>query len=75
MNVNVRYECKNYSTITGDKFVHEMNDKIVSELSEHKVRVVSSRPKCVHSLGAVEKSNGSLRPITDCSPAGSDQHK
>ena len=29
-------------------------------------------PQCVHSLGAVKKSDGRLRPITDCSrPDGS----
>ena len=28
--------------------------------------IVSELPSCVHALGAVQKSDGSLRPITDC---------
>ena len=39
---------------------------------DHKVTRIDTRPRCVHSLGAVWKSNGKLRPITDCSrPDGS----
>ena len=61
------YERENYSSITGKKFVDEMNARIVEELSEDKIWLVDKRPQCVHSLGGVEKSNGSLRPVTDCS--------
>ena len=61
------YEGENYSTITGSKAAGEMNVILGKELSEHKVRVVNSKPRCVHSLGGTEKSNGDLRPITDCS--------
>ncbi len=31
---------------------------------------VKVKPRCIHALGAVEKSNGKLRPITDCSMPG-----
>ena len=49
-----------------------MSDLLSKELSEDKVSRVDSPPRCVHSLGAVVKSNGKLRPITDCSrPDGS----
>ena len=61
------YEGGNYSTITGVKFVDEMDIKVMTELSESKIRLATSKPRCIHSLGGVEKSNGTLRPITDCS--------
>ena len=44
------YECENYSSITGKQFVCEMNEKINLELEEGKVRVVSHKPRCIHSL-------------------------
>ena len=61
------YSCENYSSITGKKFCQEMTCKVKKELEEGKVRVVNSAPTCVHALGGVVKSNGKLRPITDCS--------
>ena len=66
-NCQCEYECENYSTITGAKFSAEMTKKVEDEIREEKVRVVYDRPKCVHALGGVEKSNGKLRPVTDCS--------
>ena len=61
------YYCENYVTITKGKFKDEMTEKIKSELAEGKVRRVNVTPRCVHSLGGVVKSDGTLRPITDCS--------
>lgn len=61
------YYCDNYSTITGKRFSQEMNEKLCDELSENKVRIVENKPRCVHALGGIEKANGKLRPITDCS--------
>ena len=43
-------------------------DKIMSkELGSGKLTVVDTQPHCVHSLGAVPKSSGGFRPITDAS--------
>ena len=61
------YLCENYDSITGPEFYDEMSALLTKEISEGKVTVVDSQPQCVHSLGAVTKSNGKLRPITDCS--------
>ena len=44
-----------------------MTDLLQKEIIEHKVSLAPDRPRCVHSLGTVVKSNGKLRPITDCS--------
>ena len=64
---NTSYYCENYSSVTKGDFKVEMTDKVISELEGGKVRRVSKKPTCVHSLGGVIKSDGSLRPITDCS--------
>ena len=61
------YSCSNYDSITGDVFKDEMTDLLLSELDSSKVTKAASPPQCIHSLGAVRKSNGRLRPITDCS--------
>ena len=51
----------------GDQFYSEMCDIISDVLSSGQISEVHQKPRCIHSLGGVEKSNGSLRPITDCS--------
>ena len=69
-------ECKNYLSITEPKFRDEMSSLLLKELSEAKVSVCEDKPQCVHALGAVPKSDGRLRPITDCSlPEGSSVNK
>ena len=61
------YNCGNYDSITGEKYYKEMSSLLQDEMISGKVTLSDSQPRCVHSLGAVEKSNGKLRPITDCS--------
>ena len=61
------YYCSNYDSLVGSKFSGDMTERIREELACGKVRKVNKRPRCVHALGGVEKSDHSLRPITDCS--------
>ena len=61
------YFCENYDSILEPKACQEMTELLCQELLEHKVSRTQVKPTCVHSLGAVWKSNGKLRPITDCS--------
>ena len=61
------YHCSNYDSILSPDFYQEMSDLLVKELDEHIVSKVNLPPRCIHSLGAVVKSNGKLKPITDCS--------
>ena len=62
------YSCKNYKTILEDGFYSEMCDIITQELADGYItKVISPPPRCVHAMGGVEKSNGKLRPIMDCS--------
>ena len=51
----------------GPEFYNEMSTLLRDELDSGKVLFTDSQPTCVHSLGTVTKSNGKLRPITDCS--------
>ena len=61
------YNCANYDSITGPGAYDEMSALLLEEIQSGKVTLVENQPQCVHSLGAVRKSNGKLRPITDCS--------
>ena len=70
-NCETEYFCKNYKSILENDFYKEMCDLVTQETQAGLVTQVENKPKCVHSLGGVEKSNGKLRPITDCSmPVG-----
>ena len=61
------YFCENYDSILEESIREEKSQLLQREIEEGKVSIVDSPPRCVHSLGAVRKANGSLRPITDCS--------
>ena len=60
------YFCRNYGSITDSIYTDVMTDNLKRELMEGKVSRVGWKPTCVHALGAVEKKDGGLRPITDC---------
>ena len=61
------YFCQNYDSILEPTAYAEMSKLLHEDILEGKVSRVTSASRCVHSLGAVWKSNGKLRPITDCS--------
>ena len=61
------YDCENYLSITQSHFRGEMSKLLLDELAEGKVSLAEEKPPCIHALGAVPKSDGRLRPITDCS--------
>ena len=60
------YHSVNYQSILHGSPKIEMDQTIRRKLDLGKVSVATERPACIHSLGAVKKSDGSLRPITDC---------
>ena len=60
------YACNNYSSILDPEFRSQMDNNIEAELIRGKVSVVSDPPTCIRAMGAIRKSNGKLRPITDC---------
>ena len=60
------YFCENYtSVLTGEAYDY-VDNLISNEILDGKYVLASSIPKCVHSLGAIPKQDGSFRPITDC---------
>ena len=64
---SLSYVCKNYLSVLTKENKPKMDKIIRKELSEGFLKVVDKKPKCIHSLGAVPKPDGEIRPITDCS--------
>ena len=54
-----------YSAAVSSK--KEIDYLIKSELSQGKFAISEDKPICVHALGAIPKSSGGIRNITDCS--------
>ena len=61
------YVCENYTSITCPEGSSKMDRIVERELAEGMISIVENRPHCVHALGAVPKSSGGIRQITDCS--------
>lgn len=71
-SVIVGYDNHNYLSITSDVNRNKMNKIVEKEICNGMLEVVNYKPTCIHSLGAVDKPDGGIRPITDCSlPIGS----
>ena len=64
---NMHYECENYSSVYTIENKAKLDSIISKELSEGYLKIVNSKPTCIHSMGAVPKPDGGIRPITDCS--------
>ena len=61
------YDCKNYLSVLTKENKLKMDKIIRNELSEGFMKIINRKPQCIHSLGAVPKPDGGIRPITDCS--------
>ena len=64
---NISYDCKNYKSIFEGDNKSKLDKIIGSELSEGYLKIVKNKPDCIHSIGAVPKPDGGVRPIIDCS--------
>ena len=64
---NISYDCKNYKSIFEGNNKSKLDVIIGSELSEGYLKIVKNKPDCIHSIGAVPKPDGGVRPIIDCS--------
>ena len=58
--------CQNFSSILDDEFKVQIYKTVSDELDHDKVSLAFDLPHCAHSLGAVRKALGKLRPVTDC---------
>ena len=63
----MQYECENYSSVYTPENKAKLDNIIGKELSEGYLKIVNSKPVCIHSMGAVPKPGGGIRPTTDCS--------
>lgn len=61
------YDNCNYLLILSDESKPKMDKIAKNELDNGIFELVSEKPKCIHSLGAVGKPDGGIRPLTDCS--------
>lgn len=65
------YDNANYLSILEGENKLKMDKIVENEIANGMLEVVENKPKCAHSLGAVGKPDGGIRPITDCSlPVG-----
>lgn len=60
------YDCPNYKSCYESKANSYLNRLFNHEVQEGKIIPTSSRPHCIHAIGAIPKSDGTYRPITDC---------
>lgn len=65
--VKLKYCRENYSSILKGDMYTQMCNTIEKEVRSGQVSPVTETVKCVHSLGAVVRPDGRIRPITDCS--------
>ena len=63
----MQYECENCSSVYTIENKSKLDSIIGKELPEGYLKIVNKKPTCVHSIGAVPKPDGGIRPITDCS--------
>ena len=64
---DMKYECENYTSVYTPENKKKLDSIISKELSEGYLKIVNNKPTCIHSMGAVPKPDGGIRPITDCS--------
>lgn len=60
------YECANYNSVTKGEAYVGINELISKEILEGKYIRADKKPRAIHALGAIKKSDSSFRPITDC---------
>lgn len=67
-----QYDCSNYASAMTDPAFSFLNQLILKELDLNRLVLTENKPHCIHSIGAIPKSGGGWRPITDCRrPLGS----
>ena len=60
------YDCPNYITPSSGDSYDFVDNLISEELASSKYIKASFIPHCIHAIGAVPKTQGKYRPITDC---------
>ena len=65
--VYMKYECEHYNSVYDPIYKSKLDSIIGKELAEGYLRIVKKKTNCIHSMGAVPKPDGGIRPIADCS--------
>ena len=60
------YDCRNYKSCYVDDNKRKLYVLLSNELSAQKLSIAQNIPRCIHAMGVIEKSDGGIRPITDC---------
>ena len=53
--------------ITSQFMIQGTRLNLIVLLGKSFLKIVQKKPTCIHSMGAVPKPDGGIRPITDCS--------
>lgn len=64
---NTEYKMDNYKSILSGSMRSQMSESVRKELLKGTISLVDKPPRCIHAMGAVERPDGRLRAITDCS--------
>ena len=62
--------CENYKSALDSAIVDRVEDQIVTEIDAGNYVICRDKPTIISSLGAIEKSNGRVRLIHDCTRSG-----
>ena len=54
----MKYECENYKSVYDPINKTQLDGIIGKELAEGYLKIVNSKPTCIHSMGAVPKPDG-----------------
>ena len=64
---SMHYECENYKSVYDPVNKAKLDSINGKKLSEDYLKIVQEKTICLHSIGAVPKPDGGIRPITYCS--------
>ena len=59
--------CENYKSVYEPVNMAKLDGIIGKELAEGYLNIDKNKPDCIHSMGAVPKPDGGIRPIINCS--------
>lgn len=61
------YFCNNYNSVLEPGVKKKIDVLLRNEIAAGSLSVTDVIPTCVHAIGAIDKPNGGVRPIVDCS--------
>ena len=62
---SMHYECENYNSVYSPENKAKLDNIIRKVLSEGNLKILHEKPTCKHSMGAVPKPDGGIRPFCE----------